>query len=80
MLKKATAYLLFLGVCMSTAISAQEQDTPYTIENREARFFIGLELRTNNREGPATIPAHWEKVYKENVLAQIPNKIRFRKG
>ncbi len=47
----------------------------YETKTEKEKFFIGLELRTNNQEALATIPAHWERFYKENVLSQIPNQI-----
>jgi len=47
----------------------------YTIENQKKKFFIGLELRTNNEECSLAMPAHKEKFFRENTLAKIPNKI-----
>lgn len=46
-----------------------------TFEKQKQKFFIGLELRTNNEECSVTMPAHKEKFFKENIPAQIPNKI-----
>ncbi len=48
---------------------------PYKIENAQEKFFIGLELRTDNQEGPTAIPAHWERFYRENTLVRIPNQL-----
>ena len=45
------------------------------IEHQKEKFFIGLELRTNNEECSLTMPAHKERFFKENVLSKIPNKI-----
>lgn len=47
----------------------------YTIESQTEKFFIGLELRTNNQECSITMPAHKDKFFNENILAKIPNKI-----
>lgn len=47
----------------------------YTIEKQKKKFFIGLELRTNNEECSSTMPAHKERFFKENILAKIPNKV-----
>jgi predicted transcriptional regulator YdeE len=47
----------------------------YIIEYQKKKFFIGLELRTNNEECSSAMPAHKEKFFKENVPAKIPNKI-----
>jgi len=44
------------------------------LEKQAKKFIIGIELRTNNQEASATIPAHWQRFYKENILSQIPNK------
>ncbi len=47
----------------------------YTIEERGERYFIGLELRTNNQECSATMPAHKERFFQENILEKIPHKV-----
>lgn len=47
----------------------------YTIEKQEKKFFIGLELRTNNAECSDAMPAHKERFFNESVLDKIPNKI-----
>ncbi len=47
----------------------------YTIEKQKKKFFIGLELRTNNEECSSAMPLHKEKFFKENTLEKIPNKI-----
>jgi predicted transcriptional regulator YdeE len=44
------------------------------IEHHKKKFFIGLELRTNNDECAFTMPAHKEKFFRENIPALIPNK------
>lgn len=45
------------------------------IEYQKEKFFIGLELRTNNEECSITMPAHKDKFFKENIPSKIPNKI-----
>lgn len=47
----------------------------YKIEKQEKKFFIGLELRTNNEECSHAMPAHKERFFKENIPAKIPNKL-----
>lgn len=47
----------------------------YTIEELDEKFFIGLELRTNNKECSLAMPAHKDRFFNENILAKIPNKI-----
>lgn len=47
----------------------------HIIEHQNAKFFIGLELRTNNEECSLAMPAHKDRFFKENILAKIPNKI-----
>lgn len=46
-----------------------------TIEHRKEKFFIGLELRTDNQKCSEEMPAHKDKFFSQNVLAKIPNKI-----
>lgn len=47
----------------------------HTVERQKQRFFIGLELRTNNEECSSTMPAHKERFFLEDVPSKIPNKI-----
>lgn len=47
----------------------------HTVEHQKQRYFIGLELRTNNEECSSTMPAHKEKFFLEDVPSKIPNKI-----
>ncbi len=44
------------------------------IEHQGNKFFIGLELRTNNEECSLAMPAHKERFFKEKILSKIPNK------
>lgn len=45
------------------------------IEQQKEKFFIGLELRTNNEECSLAMPAHKDRFFKENIPSKIPNKI-----
>jgi predicted transcriptional regulator YdeE len=45
------------------------------IEHHNEKFFIGLELRTNNEECSLAMPAHKDRFFKENIFSTIPNKI-----
>jgi len=47
----------------------------HIIEHQKQKFFIGLELRTNNEECSLAMPAHKDRFFKENILSIIPNKI-----
>ncbi len=47
----------------------------YTIEHQKKKFFIGLELRTNNDECSFTMPAHKDRFFNENIPSKIPNKV-----
>jgi len=47
----------------------------HTIEHQKKKFFIGLELRTNNEECSTTMPAHKDKFFSQNIVSKIPNKI-----
>ncbi len=41
----------------------------------QAIHVIGIELRTTNLEAMQTIPPHWQRFGKEEVLAHIPAKL-----
>jgi predicted transcriptional regulator YdeE len=81
-MKKNLIHLLlslasFCGFCnekahRATSIQGKEM---YTIEHLQQKFFIGLELRTNNDTCSYQMPAHKEKFFRENICAQIPNKV-----
>jgi predicted transcriptional regulator YdeE len=47
----------------------------HTMEREKKKFFIGLELRTNNEECSAAMPIHKERFFKENTPSKIPNKV-----
>lgn len=66
------------GCCNETQTQenqVQGLEINYTIEKQEKKFFIGLELRTNNEECSSAMPAHKEKFFKENTIAKISNKV-----
>lgn len=46
-----------------------------TIEYQKEKFFIGLELRTNNEECSLAMSAHKDKFFQKNIPSIIPNKI-----
>jgi predicted transcriptional regulator YdeE len=41
----------------------------------QAIHVVGIELRTTNLEAMQTIPPHWQRFGKEEVLAHIPSKL-----
>lgn len=47
----------------------------HTIIHQKEKFFIGLELRTNNAECSQAMPAHKERFFNEGTVAKIPNKL-----
>ena len=53
----------------------QGVDMQHTVERQKKKFFIGLELRTNNEECSSAMPAHKERFFGENVVSKIPNKV-----
>lgn len=74
----ALSFVCSLGYCNAEAnpeAQIQGVDMTHTIEHQTHKFFIGLELRTNNEECSLAMPAHKERFFKENILAKIPNKI-----
>ena len=44
------------------------------IVERDAFIVIGIEVRTNNSSAASVIPRQWERLFREDVLAKIPNK------
>lgn len=74
--------LVVVGVLPSECIPGESQKfmtqepvVNYTIEKQQKKFFIGLELRTNNEECSSAMPAHKERFFREDVLSKIPNRI-----
>ena len=47
---------------------------PYTLVEQGQKYFIGLELRTDNQKCALEMPAHKEKFFRENILGKISNK------
>ncbi len=83
-MKRKSLFLLAIsfasswGFCDGTTSQAteiQEVEMNHTIERQNKKFFIGLELRTNNEDCSSAMPSHKEKFFRENILAKIPNKI-----
>lgn len=54
---------------------AQGRPMSYTLEKQKKKFFIGLELRTNNEECSSAMPTHKEKFFNDNIPGKIPNRI-----
>jgi len=70
----------FLLTLTSAIVSGYCQDNTKAeigpmIEKNAQKYFIGLELKTNNEECTVAMTAHKEKFFKENTLSKIPNKI-----
>lgn len=61
-------------VCFDLDI-LRKSDMSVTIENQNKKFFIGLELRTNNAECSLAMPSHKDRFFKENIPSKIPGKI-----
>jgi predicted transcriptional regulator YdeE len=79
MRKKSLLVFVFAWVFCNAAIQhnsqIQEVAMTHSIEHQKGKFFIGLELRTNNAECSSTMPAHKNKFFRENIPAKISNKI-----
>ena len=43
----------------------------YSVEKQKQKFFIGLELKTNNEECSSAMPAHKERFFKENSCTEL---------
>jgi predicted transcriptional regulator YdeE len=56
-------------------VNIQGVSMHHTVEHQKKKFFIGLELRTNNEECSSAMPAHKERFFGENVPSKIPNKV-----
>lgn len=81
-MKTKNLLLLALGLAFSwaycddkTSHLIQGVAMNQTIEHQKEKFFIGLELRTNNEECSLTMPVHKDKFLRENIPSKIPNKI-----
>ena len=74
----------FVTCCFAAALFSQEsiikeqdmisEHTEYVSQAASKKYVIGLPLRTDNTEAVRTIPAHWERFFKENILSRIPEK------
>jgi len=69
----ALAFSFSLGYCEEVKI--KESNMHYAEEHQKKKYFIGLELRTNNEECSLAMPAHKEKFFRENTVSKIPNKV-----
>lgn len=47
----------------------------YTIEKQEKKYFIGIDIKTNNQECVPAMRGLWDKFYKEGLLEKIPHKV-----
>lgn len=56
-------------------VKGEELEMPYSIENQNKKFFIGLLLRTDNQKCLLEMPLHKDRFFNENIIAKIPNKI-----
>lgn len=70
-----TAYCTGNEADVKKFVQNEELEMHHKIENQEKKFFIGLELRTDNQRCSLEMPAHKEKFFSQNILAKIPNKI-----
>ena len=57
---------------MSQKSQIQGEHMHHIIKHQNEKFFIGLELRTNNEECSLAMPAHKDRFFKENIVAMIP--------
>jgi predicted transcriptional regulator YdeE len=91
MMKNKFASLSFLITLFSSSVFCQENplnisrnhfieknmNMDYTINQKPSIHLVGIVCRTSNapEAGPHDIPKHWERFYREGIIAQIPNKI-----
>ncbi len=47
----------------------------YKVEVQKQKYFIGLELRTNNDECSTAMPIHKDRFFREDTVSKIPNKV-----
>lgn len=79
----AIKQLLFLTMSLSVvfgynqeSINNQTQEkessmSSYVYQQQAQKYFIGLELRTNNQECSSAMPAHKDRFFQENIPAKI---------
>lgn len=53
----------------------EEKPSAYVLEKQNAKFVMGLAIKTNNQEAHLTIPKLWERFFQEKIIEKIPNKI-----
>ena len=41
----------------------------------EPIYIIGIKTRTSNQEALITLPRMWQRLFQENLIAQIPNRL-----
>ena len=81
-----TGSLHFFKFCLFAALFSQEtiaeetkaapsyKQPGHVFQTTSKKKLIGLPLRTDNSVSHKTIPAHWEKFFKENILEKIPGR------
>lgn len=74
-LKKLFFAISSLALSWGYSETIPGSDMNYIIDHQKEKYFIGLELRTNNAECSVAMPAHKDRFFKENILAKIPNKV-----
>lgn len=49
----------------------------YSVAHKPSLKIIGIECRTSNAltDAPIDIPRHWQKLFDEEILSRIPNKM-----
>jgi predicted transcriptional regulator YdeE len=73
LLTLALAFAFSWGYCEE---EINKEKTPmYCMEHQNEKFFIGLELRTDNEKCSLAMPEHKERFFNENIVSKIPNKI-----
>ncbi len=66
------------GYCADSAQQptiVQGLEMKHAVEQQKQKYFIGLELRTDNAKCSKAMPLHKDKFFKENIPAKIPNKV-----
>jgi predicted transcriptional regulator YdeE len=81
-MKMMNLFLLAFSLAFSRSYCHEESNQKsqgvsmnYVIEHQKEKFFIGLELRTDNKECSLAMPAHKDRFFNEDTLSRIPNKI-----
>lgn len=71
---------LFAALLASPMIEAQPTGEPqqvmdYKTEKQGKKFFIGIEVKTNNQECVPHMQKLWERFYTEGLMEKIPHKV-----